>query len=161
MLAMFKIILLLICSVLTFVFWGGIAWMPFVVFSLFIALRDRGSSALTDEKNDITNAPIGDIGRYEVDGEISYGLFILIENKKVFVDIKADTLKEKREVLAINILHNCGLIEKNIIKFKTNNPEFKNDYVNSFGLFSSDLNRVEVFWDSGRYSLMKNFQIFI
>lgn len=156
--AMLKIIFLLICAAVVFFFWGGIVWIPFVVFSLFIALKYMKPSAVADKKSAFQMVPTGAIGSYEIDGEVLYGMFVSIENREVFLDIKIDKLKKKREALAMNIFKNCDLIEKNIMKFRINNAEFKGDYVDSFGLHSDDLGRVEVFWNSGRYSLMKNFQ---
>ena len=159
-----KIIFLVVCAFLAYVYLGGITWVPFVLVATFIFIANsRPKKTGNPNRNADTTmkpVPIGVLGYYDVDddGDLSYGLFILLDDKNIFIDIREDGLIVRREELARSFLKNCHTLEKNLIEFRSKNILFKNDSIYSFGIHSADLSITEVFWDSGKYTTMRNFQ---
>lgn len=141
---------------------GGITWIPFVLLAGFIFWRDFFS---TDDKIALqnTNASVkfGILDEYVVDDEKVYGLYVALHGASVFVDIRRDSLVIEREKLALELFEKQSILENEVTKFLLKHDKFKNDRINSFGIHSDDLNRVEVFWDSGEYTILRNMVFFV
>jgi len=157
-----KIIFLVACAVLAYVYMGEITWVPFVLLATFIFIVNffppKTNNPNRNSEAQVKPVQIGVLGHYDVEGDLCYGLFMLLEGKNTFVDIKEDHLVIQREALARSLIENCHILEKSLAEFRSRNPSFKDNSISSLGTFSKDLNRIEVFWDSGAYTVTKGFE---
>lgn len=100
----------------------------------------------------------GVLGEYDVedDGELdSFGLYIRLRGRPVFVDIKEDKHIEARKQKALALYESSTIVEQNLKRFISENPAFQARIPLSIGLHSTDLDRSEVFWEPDGYTLMK------
>lgn len=107
------------------------------------------------------NIEIGKLGKYAVDGDsrdLSYGLFMLLQGHRVFVDIKEDGLIEERKQRAIQLCEGREKLEASLVRFIERNAEYRNRKLASLGLHSNDLQQAEVFWDPEGYTLLRGFE---
>jgi len=159
-----KISFLVVCAILAYIYMGQITWVPFILLAVFIFVREfflikrRVNDSSSASKVHVEAPPVGVLGHYKVDNEIAYGLFMLLEDKNIFIDIREDPLIIQREEVARSLFENSNILEQNLAEFRSRNNLFKTDSIESFGVHSIDLNIVEVFWSSERYTTMKDFK---
>lgn len=155
--AYLKIFVLLLCAFGAYKAIGGIMWIPFVMFAVFVTMRDfatKNNSTLLQKME--ASVKFGIIGEYIVDGENAYGLYLMLHGKGIFVDIKRDALVLGREKVALELFEKQLILEDELKKFLLKYDEFKADQIDSFGIHSDNLNQVEVFWESGEYTILRN-----
>lgn len=100
----------------------------------------------------------GVLGSYAVDGDpsdLSYGLYIQLNDRPVFIDIREDSQLAERRRRAIELHENQKALEESLRRFTAENPKFQHSAVASIGLHASDLQQAEVFWDPDGYTLIR------
>ena len=138
-------------------------WFPFLALALYFAYRSfKGARPIRNARgNSFVPPEFGVLGIYNVDGDpndSSYGLYITLLGKPVFVDIREDGELESRKVRAQNLYANEPELEANLRKFIASNSEFENRTLKSIGLHSSNLNEGEVFWEPDGHSLLSGLE---
>ena len=97
------------------IFFGSVAVLAWV-YTLIEVLRNRfevadmkneGSEELNDSD---APPPLGVIGNYQVDGDTSLGMFVVIGSARVFVDLRQDALLPQRKDFAALILANSEIL---------------------------------------------------
>ena len=112
----------------------------------------------------ITNEPkinFGVLGDHHVDGEADgteFGLYISLNGKATFIDLKIDSFLEQRKKHANFLFVNQRVIEANLNDFMKRNANFSQRVVNSIGLHSKNLTQGEVFWDPDGYTILQELQ---
>ena len=107
------------------------------------------------------NRPIGKLGEYDVDGgdsEPSYGLYLQLRGKPVFVDIRKDKLIAQREQRAILLHERSAEIEQSLASFLLHHSAFRVREIATIGLHSKDIERGEVFWEPDGACVLQGFQ---
>lgn len=105
-------------------------------------------------RTDVT-PPFGVLGRYEVDGDECFGVYIRVNDQTVFVDIKEDKQVESRKARAQDLFSAQAQLGVALSAFLEANPAFRNRQIAYIGLHSKDLQQGEVFWDPEGYTLLK------
>jgi hypothetical protein len=100
-------------------------------------------------------APLGIIGDYEVDGDECFGLYIQINQHKVFVDIREDKYLELRKVKAQALFAAQEQLGKALTAFLDANPPFRDRKLAYIGLHSKNIEQGELFWEPQGYTLLK------
>lgn len=161
MLLWVKILLLLLASAFFYSYVGVIAWIPFLLFAGFLFVRDFFLLPGSENVSSVSvGTPLGVLGRYVVDEDDSYGLFIELCGRRVFVDLREDEHKARREMLALDLFANQELLSRSLTRYIGNSKTPPEDYVDSLGIHSNEEGRVEVFWQSGKYTLLKDMEFF-
>lgn len=90
----------------------------------------------------------GILGEYEVDGDVLYGMYVTINGRNVFVDIKKDRLLDKRKEFAKHIYDNSEGLGRGFIEF-VSRGNYSNDLggicIGTIGLYDSDPQVGEVY----------------
>jgi hypothetical protein len=143
-----KNLLFFVINIFLFVLtlWKAIPiWFLFLFFSIFyfVKLIKKGTATIPMKKIDVTYS-YGVLDNYADDGDEddkNFGLFIELMKQPVFVDIKEDKYLDKRKKIALHL-------------FINSNPKFKESFISSIGLHSTDTDRAEVFWEPTGYTLL-------
>ena len=136
-------------------------WFLFLVLAIYY-----GYKAVTKERVLVsgvapTSLSYGQLGTYAVHGDPSdqsYGIYIQLNGKPVFVDVREDDHLQERKKRALMLHENVSALDESLKRFVATNPEFQRRELKSIGLHSEDLERGEVFWGPDGYSLLKGFQ---
>jgi hypothetical protein len=99
---------------------------------------------------------LGKLGPYPA--EDGYGLYIRLQERIVFVDIREDDCLKERELYAAMLQEGSVELSRNLAAFQKSNPEFGVRTVNSIGIHSHEHQRGEVFWSPSGYTLLKGLQ---
>lgn len=102
--------------------------------------------------------PYGQFGRYAVDGDQCYGMYIKLSGKPVFIDIREDSQLEERKRRALTLYENAVALDESLKQFVLANSEFRPRQLTTIGLHSEDLEQGEVFWEPDGYTLLKGFK---
>jgi hypothetical protein len=156
-----KNLLFFVINIFLFVLtlWKAIPiWFLFLFFSIFyfVKLIKKGTATIPMKKIDVTYS-YGVLDNYADDGDEddkNFGLFIELMKQPVFVDIKEDKYLDKRKKIALHLFSNTAILEKNLELFINSNPKFKESFISSIGLHSTDTDRAEVFWEPTGYTLL-------
>ncbi|MEM8500313.1 MAG: hypothetical protein AAF542_20025 [Pseudomonadota bacterium] len=132
-----------------------IVWFPFAVLCLhniykFFTISSDTSRMMNSEDSIPSGGnevQLGVLDEYEVDGDLCYGLYISIEEKSVFVDVKEDHKIDERKEIAMRLFHSQKELELEYRQFVSSHRDFENRTIDSIGLHSKDLSEAEVFWD--------------
>ena len=150
-----EIALLLALAAATYVFWGGMTWMPFVLLSAFkfvvevLPHRIPSSGGDGDVFAECADAPFGVPGYYTIDHTRDYGQFVELEGRRVFVDWREDKHTKEREALALRLHENRALLERRLKEFKAAHEHFRDDTISCLGLHErKPSGKVEVFWEN-------------
>lgn len=161
----FKFIRLLILiglALFFYVYVDAIIWCLFVLLFIFYASVDffhvdKAPMNNFDISVEYEKHQDGIIGRYHWDETDWYGLFITLNNKKIFIDIKEDEFIDDRLEYAKLLLANKSTLEKSLLKFYSHNLKFKNKNIDGIGLYSKKMKQGEVSWDFEGYTLLKEY----
>lgn len=136
------------------------AWILFGGLAVYFLFRRGHSSPSMPRVDQSESIVYGVLGKHVVSGdsELSYGLFIDLDGDSVFVDIKEDAHFEERKRRAIFLFERRKELEKNISKFRSENPSFKNKKIHAIGIHAEDLEQGEVFWIPDGYTLLKGLE---
>jgi len=153
-----------LCAVLFLLFLQlGIAiWFLFLVLAIYYGyggLKREGPVVRAVSPD--SPVTFGQFGSYAVDGDdndLSYGMYIQIGGRAIFIDIREDRLLEGRKRQALLLHENRNILEKSLKTFIESNPEFQGRDLKSIGLHAEDLERGEVFWEPDGYSLLRGLQ---
>jgi hypothetical protein len=104
------------------------------------------------------SVPLGILDRYVVDSTESLGLYIQLNEHRVFVDLREDKLIELRKARALQLYENQQILGKSLNAFIAANPDFRDRQVAYIGLHSKNMEQGEVFWDPTGYTLLKGFE---
>jgi hypothetical protein len=104
------------------------------------------------------DAPLGKLGRYVIDSTEMFGLFVALENRRVFVDIREDEQLEARKARAAELLENVNSLEASLAKFRTSNPEYMDRTLGYICIHAKDTRRCEVFWDPQGHTLLRGVE---
>jgi hypothetical protein len=137
-------------------------WMPFAVagvyntYRAFAPVRNVKSQSRVEMPLD---APLGELNRYVIDGDESFGLFLTLENERVFVDIREDQQLAARKARALELFRNANLLEMSLAQFRKANLDFSKDRrLTYIGVHAPDTQQCEVFWDPDGYTLLRGLE---
>ncbi len=88
---------------------------------------------------------LGVLGRYAVDGDECFGLYIRVNDQTVFVDIKEDKLIELRKERALELFAAQAQLGTALSAYLEANPAFRSRQIAYIGLHSKDTKQGEVF----------------
>ncbi|WP_275760525.1 hypothetical protein [Ralstonia pseudosolanacearum] len=155
----FRAIVFFVIGVFFLIGTHTLLWAPFLILSaLFFSIDALGVGRNKDEGRiglDNPSGPYGVLGNYVVDATESYGLFIELLNGTVFIDIKKDDLIEQRKQQALYLFKNQKILDRYLVDFIKENPEYKERKILYIGLHSREQGRGEVFWDPNGYTLLR------
>src|SRR5689334_12230582 len=102
---------------------------------------------------------LGALGVYAPDpadpSDECYGLYLLIGEQPVFVDIREDTYREQRKLKALDLFAHSKELDASLKQFVRANPTFASRSVGYIGLHSNNLEQGEVFWDPTGYTVLR------
>jgi len=106
------------------------------------------------------NAAVDDgvLGNYVVDSTKVRGLFMTLQEQRVFIDIKRDQFEENRAKRALLLFHERSTLEASLKIFLERNPSFAARRITYIGLHASDPAQGEVFWAPSGYTLLKGLE---
>ena len=154
-------LILLLVSILLFVFSDTSLWVGSLLLTVFIFAVDVWNIDQRDSSNDTTELPDhnpGVLGRYVLDDTPSYGLFINLLGDPVFVAVKEDRLVNEREDFARFLADNTDKLESSLNAFLASNPNFADRQLSEIGLHSKVLDQGEVFWEPDGYTLLNGLE---
>jgi hypothetical protein len=136
-------------------------WLLFLILALAYGYKALRHPKIVPPKA-LTVKTLGVLGHYAVDEEdpadLSYGLYIQLHGRSVFIDLKEDNKIEERKKIA-NFLHEHSEdLQENLQKFIDEHPKYQAAKVASIGVHSRDLNRREVFWEPDGYTLLNGLE---
>lgn len=139
----------------------GLLWMPLLVaagYHAFRAVVPVSAAVAPVGPTFPEDSPVGELGRFVVDGDNSFGLFVKLGGDLVFVDIREDENLEERKARARTLATNVTALEKSLAAFRTRNTEFADRRIVYIGLHSRDNEQGEVFWEPIGYTLLKGVE---
>lgn len=150
-------------SILIFFLSNSLAWLPFVMLSVFLVSIEvfHADRSISSDANSIPSSPIpeiGALGDYTVGGAKSYGLFLVLNDHPVFVDIRKDRFIDDREKFALMLFENKKVLEDRLRKFVMAFPEYRTRRLAYVGLHSKKLNEGELFWEPDGYSKLRELE---
>ena len=153
-------VIILVIAVLLFFFSDTSLWIAGLLLALFyfgvdVFNIDKSDSSVSTYAELYPAHETGVLGRYEIDSTQSYGLFVSLGGKPVFVDIREDKLIDKRKEFARYLSDNANELEKNLNEFIAEHPEYSSRQIASIGLHSKVLDQGEVFWEPKGYTGLK------
>lgn len=89
------------------------------------------------------------------DGEIGYGLYVGLEGRPVFVDIRRDANIEARKMFALALWQNSEALAESLSTFKSRNKEYIARNVLTIGIHADDAEQGEVFWEPDGYTQLR------
>lgn len=145
---------------LLFVFTDTSLWIAGLLLALFyfavdVFNIDKSGSSVSIEAEDYPAHETGVLGHYEIDSTRSYGLFMPLGGRPVFVDIREDKLIDKRKEFARFLARNADKLESNLNGFLQTHPEYSSRQIASIGLHAKMLDQGEVFWYPEGYTRLK------
>ena len=132
-------------------------WLLFLGFSIYYFYKAFAKETKTYSKSAPTEIVYGSLCNFALDGDESdksLGLYIRLNGRPVFVDIKEDEFVVERRLMAMQLYQQQAVIEKRLIGFIEKHTEFRERFVSSMGLHAKKLDQVEVFWEPSGYSLL-------
>jgi hypothetical protein len=135
-------------------------WFPFACVAAYQGYRAFNPRRVALERSVAfpAGASLGELGRYTIDGAESLGLFITLDGKKTFVDLREDEHVEARKAHAKYLFRNSKLLESSLASFRTRNPEFASRPLTYIGLHAPNLEQGEVFWDPNGYTILRGLE---
>lgn len=155
-----KPLVFLILSIFFLVATDTLLWLAFLMLAIFyVFVTFKRIDKFTQVRvPHLSPEEFGLIGRYVVDFEKSLGLFMKLNNKTIFIDIREDKFLEQRKNFALYLFEKRELLEKNLNEFLETNNEFTNKQIIYIGLHSKDSRQGEVFWAPEGYTVLKELQ---
>ena len=155
--------MILIIAVLLFVYSDTLLWIGGLLLALFyfgvdVFNIDKSDSSFAEEAEEYPAHKPGVLGHYEIDSTESYGLFLSLGGKPVFVDIREDKLIEKRKEFARFLANNANNLESSLNEFIQTHPDFSSRQIASIGLHAKTLDQGEVFWYPEGYTRLKGLE---
>ena len=135
----------------------SLLWVPFALLAAFFVAVDlfridRSDRTKLDMEREFKEQKRGVLGEYIVDSTKSFGLFLVLLSKPVFVDIRRDELIEERKRQAIFLYENTDTLEKNLAEFLDKRVDYKTRQITYIGLHSRVIDQGEVFWEPEGYT---------
>lgn len=136
--------------------------MPLLLLGAFFFAVDVGGidkRKTTEDKIEDDKAMVyGVLGDYVVDETPSYGLFIQLCGRAVFVDIKQDQLLDLRKAHAEFLHQHSSELGDRLRQFVEINPRFATRSIQYIGLHSANVDQGEVFWSPDGYTLLQDLK---
>ena len=144
--------LFLVLSVIFAIFTKTLLWVPSLILAIFFAATDilrvdQRTSVALDMKKERGTHELGVLGEYVVDSTSSYGLFLMLLNAPVFVDIRRDEQLEDRKMQALFLFKHSDSLETNLRVFLDRNPEYISKQMTYIGLHTKEIDQAEIFWE--------------
>jgi hypothetical protein len=134
-------------------------WMPLLLLAIFFYAVDvHGIDKQKAAKEKLMSEELityGVLGEYVVDEAPSFGLFIRLNERPVFVDIRSDSKIELRKIRAKYLYEHQEELTEELRKFIASNPSFESRRPQSIGLHAEDVEQGEVFWNPDGYTSLK------
>ena len=143
------------------IFWLPLALLAIFYFSIDVFRVDKNRSMHSTIPENIDSLNIGILGHYVIDSTELYGLFIRLEGKAIFIDIREDNLTKERESYAVFLFINSAVLENNLSNFLTANHEYMSRQISFIGLHSQEREVGEVFWEPTGYTKLRNLKFTI
>jgi len=140
---------------------GNLLWVPLLFLTglqVYRALKGRSSGAPVAVPRFPENAPVGKLGRFTIDGDESFGLFLELAKAPVFVDLREDEQIENRKTRALYLADNVRALESSLAAFRAKNTEFLQRQPTYIGLHSSDPETAEVFWEPDGHTALRGLE---
>jgi hypothetical protein len=159
----FRPLVLLAVSVSILLYSDMSLWILFLLLALFyfavdVLNVDKSDSSSTDLVEEFSSHELGVLDHYTLDSTLSYGLFVSLRGKPVFVDIKEDRFLEKRKTFARFLSDSTSTLEKNLNDFIESHPEFSSRHIVYIGLHAKELDQGEIFWEPEGYIGLKGLE---
>jgi hypothetical protein len=135
-------------------------WLLFIILAIYYATKAARKHAPPQVRPLGASVNYAVFGAYAVDGDpsdLSYGMYIQLDGRPVFLDIREDQYLEQRKIRAIALNQNKDRLEESLHRFVAANPGFQNSLIASIGLHADDLEQGEVFWNPDGYTLLKGY----
>jgi hypothetical protein len=159
-----KVVYALLCSLLFVIFLiaGLPVWFLFLILTIYNAYAAmKPNPQHMPPQVTMQQVSYGKFGTYEVHGDpedLSYGTYIELHGKPVFIAIREDHHLEARKQRATMLYENRSILENNLQQFVASNPEFQQRELKDIGLHSDDLEQGEVFWEPEGYTLLRGLR---
>ena len=155
--------IILIIAILLFLFTDTLLWIAGLLLALFyfavdVLNIDKSGSSIASYTELYPAHEKGVLGRYEIDSTESYGLFLSIGEKPVFVDIREDNLIEERRAFAQFLAANTNQLKASLDEFIQAHPEFASRHIAFIGLHAKILDQGEVSWFPEGYTTLKGLE---
>ena|SRR5215467_8466095 len=140
---------------------GNILWAPLLFVAGhqgYRALKGPPATSPAPPPRFPEGAPIGKLGRFTIDGDESFGLFLELAKVPVFVDLREDEQIESRKTRALYLFDNVSALEASLAKFRAKNTKFARRQLTYIGLHSSDLQVGEVFWEPNGHTALRGLE---
>ncbi len=156
-------VIILIVAVLLFFLTDTLLWIAGLLLALFyfgvdVFDIDKADSSVANEEVEYPAHEAGVLGRFEIDSTESYGLFVSLDGKPVFVDIREDKFIDKREEFARFLANNTHKLESSLHDFVQAHPDYLSRRIASIGLHAKTLDQGEVFWYPKGYTRLKGLK---
>ncbi len=93
---------------------------------------------------------------YIIDNTECFGLFIKIFNKPIFIELKEDSLLEKRKQQALHLSENPHTLEENLNIFLKENPVYQEKKFDVILLCYDDITLGDIFWEPTGHTSIKD-----
>ena len=155
--------IILTIAVLLYIFTDTLLWIAGLLLALFyfgvdVFNIDKSDASIANEVQEYPAHEPSAFGHYEIDSTPSYGLFVSLLGKPVFVDIREDKLIDKRKEFARFLANNADNLESNLNEFIQAHPDYSSKQIESIGLHAKTLDQGEVFWHPKGYTRLKGLE---
>lgn len=140
-----------------------ILWLPFAILSVFFLAVDvfqvnKAPQYQLNMEKELSSNPPGKLGNYVVDSTESYGMFLVLRDSPVFVDLREDELLQEREKYANYLFEKTESLEENLGRFLEVNPEYFGRQLTYIGLHTEEVTSGEVFWEPEGHSKIRGLE---
>ena len=154
---------ILAIAVLLFVFTDTLLWVAALLLALFyfgvdVFDIDKADPSTNAEAESYPAHEPGVLGHYVIDSTPSYGLFLSLGGKPVFIDIREDKFLDKRKEFARFLADHADSLESNLKEFIQAHPDYSSRQIASIGLHAKTLDQGEVFWEPNGYTRLKGLE---
>lgn len=156
--------LLLIASVVAYVYSDSLLYMPLLLLSGFflatdVFRADRSASEAETNATESKEVPLGILGRFNIDSDECFGLFLWLRETPVFVDLREDKLVDDRIGYALYLYENTAELESKLEAFLEMNHEYGARKLAYIGLHSKSFaEEGEVFWEPEGYTKLRGLE---
>ncbi|WP_444956867.1 hypothetical protein [Microbulbifer sp. ZKSA002] len=155
-----KMLRSVVCFLLSLYFFleiDGLFWVALLILGVFFVGVDIFHMDKSLHKDEVRSASMpsfeyGVLGQYIIDSTYSYGMFIELLGRPVFIDVKKDGCLSRREEYAKFLYEHIGELEANLRKFCRGGVGFDSKFIDYIGLHSPQMEEGEVFWSPEGYT---------
>lgn len=143
-----RCIVFLICALVVAIYFKHQVAIAFFCLAAFFYAIDVHKAGKRKEESCYSNSgPIGVLGTYIVDDTESFGMFIELAGKTVFISLREDNLLEQRKKQANYLFNNVPQLEESLREYFLSNPKFVNRKISYIGLHDKHVELGAIFWE--------------